>query len=189
LNMRNLILLAISFAFAPAALAQSVYRWVDDQGVTNYTNDQSKVPANVKAEVTAGDEIYVLATDPSAAPSRAPAMTAPSNGTSGDILTPDERVVANQWRAAFREVHARIARLELEVRADRQLLDDPGRAVGRVASYRFDSHPRWTLQPDHLQTQQRLEWNLGELWRARADLAELERAASREAVPREWRQP
>lgn len=187
--MRNLLLLAICFAFAPAALANPVYRWVDDQGVTNYTNDQSKVPANVKATVTSGDEIYVLATDRSSTPSRAPAMSAPSNGASGDILTPDERIVANQWRAAFREVHARIARLEFEVRADRQLLEDPGRAVGRVASYRFDSHPRWTLQPDYLQTQQRLELNLGELWRARADLAELERAASREAVPREWRQP
>ncbi len=188
--MRNLILLAICFTFASPALATPVYRWVDDQGVTNYTNDQSKVPANVKAQVTEGDEVYFLASDRSSAPAaRAPAMGAPAGGATGDILSPDERAVANQWRAAFREVHARIARLEFEVRADKQLLDDPGRAVGRVASYRFDSYPRWTLQPDYLQTQQRLEWNLGELWRARADLAELERAASLEAVPREWRQP
>jgi len=47
--MRNLILLVICFTFASAALANPVYRWVDDQGVTNYTNDQSKVPKNVKA--------------------------------------------------------------------------------------------------------------------------------------------
>jgi hypothetical protein len=189
LNMRNLILLVICFTFASAALANPVYRWVDAQGVTNYTNDQSKVPKNVKAVVTSGDEIYVLASDRSSAPARAPAMGAPLSGSSGDILSSDERAIANQWRAAFREVHARIARLEFEVRADKQLVDDPGRAVGRVASYRFDSHPRWTLQPDYLQAQTRLEWNLGELWRARADLEELERAASREAVPREWRQP
>jgi hypothetical protein len=186
--MRNLILLAICFQFAPAALAQPVYRWVDDQGVTNYTNDQSKVPANVKAEVTSGEEIYVLATDRSRS-ARAPAMAAPVGSSSGDILSPEERTIANRWRAAFREAYARIYRLEVEVRNDRLLVDDPGRPVGRVASYRFDSHPRWTLQPDSLQLQQRLEWNLAELRLARADLQELERAASREAVPREWRQP
>src|SRR5258708_21515090 len=105
LNMRYLILIVVCFKFASAALANPVYRWVDDLGVTNYSNDQSKVPANVKAEVTSGDEIYVLASDRSSAPARAPAMGAPAGGSSGDILSPDERAIANQWRAAFPPAH------------------------------------------------------------------------------------
>src|SRR5216684_3978377 len=94
LNMRYLILIVVCFKFASAALADPVYRWVDHQGVTNYTNDQSKVPANVKAQVTSGDEVYFLASDRSSAPAaRAPAMGAPAGGATGDILSPDERAV------------------------------------------------------------------------------------------------
>jgi len=52
---------AFVLSIAPAALAQPIYRWIDENGVANYTNDESKVPTGVKAETTAGDEITVVA--------------------------------------------------------------------------------------------------------------------------------
>ncbi len=186
--MRYFILLAMCFQAVPAALANPIYRWVDDQGVPNYTNDPSKIPAKAKAEVTSGDEIAVIASSRAPSPpALPPTMAVQPGAVSTDILTPDERAAADQWRAAFREAHARIAWLEFEVKTDKQLLDDAGMPITRVSSHR--SNNPWSFQPGYLQVQLRLHRNLMELKQARADLEELERAASREAVPREWRQP
>ena len=41
--MKKLIVLLISFIFASSAWA-TIYRWVDEKGVTNFTDDYSKVP-------------------------------------------------------------------------------------------------------------------------------------------------
>src|SRR5215831_7000514 len=54
-------ILALVLSIVPATLAQPIYRWIDENGVANYTNDESKVPAGVKAETTVGDEITVVA--------------------------------------------------------------------------------------------------------------------------------
>ena len=175
-------ILAITLSIAPAALAEPIYRWIDENGVANYTNNQAKVPAGVKAETTAGDEITVIASSRGVSSQR-PATIPASLST--DILTPEERARADQWRSAFRDVHARIARLELEVGLDKQRL----RAEGApLRSVRWRGY-RASLDSGNLDLQQRLEWNLAELKRTRAELDELERIASREAVPREWRQP
>jgi hypothetical protein len=182
--MRYSILLAMCFQIAPAALANPIHRWVDDQGVANYTNDPSNIPSNAKAEETSGDEIALI-TSPPSSPARA-AASAPSSVSTG--ITPDERALENQWRAAFREAHARVAIFEVEVEIDKELLEQGGATFSRVGSHRWDTQ-RWTPHPGYLLVQVNLQRNLAELRRARADLDELERAASRESVPREWRQP
>src|SRR5690348_15007516 len=120
--MRHLILLGLSLELAPAAMANPIYRWVDDQGVTNYTNDASKVPAKAQAAVTDGDEIAIITSDRAPSPEKRVAAVSPQvSSVSTDILTPDERAVADQWRAAFRDAYARISVLEVEVKSDKQL--------------------------------------------------------------------
>ncbi len=180
--MRSLLLLAMFLPIASAALANPIYRWVDEHGVTNYTNDASKVPRGAKAETTEGDEITVVASDRSA--SLGLRAGAPMSAST-DILTRDERAVADHWRTTFRDVHTRIARLELAVRMDQQTLQAEGAPFRR---YRRSTYHA-SLDSGNLELQQRIEWNAAELKRARAELDELERVASREAIPREWRQP
>jgi hypothetical protein len=187
--MRHFILLGICLGLAPAALANPIYRWVDDQGVTNYTNDASKVPAKARAQVTSGDEIIVITSERApSAKGRVAAVSPETTSVSTDILRPDERVAADQWRAAFRDAHARISFLEVEIKSDLQLLEQGGIQPSEIGINHWDNQP-WTAHPGYLLVQQHLQRNLAELNRARADLDELERAASREVVPREWRQP
>jgi len=175
-------ILALSLSVGPAALAEPIYRWIDENGVTNYTNDPGKVPDSVKAETTEGDEITVVA--PSGAVSPQGTAAAPVS-LSTDILTPQERAVADQWRASFRDVHTRIARLETAVAMDKQRLQAEGAPFRSQRGHAY----RASLDSGNLDLQQRVEWNLAELKRASAELDELERVASREAIPREWRQP
>ncbi|HKD40475.1 MAG TPA: DUF4124 domain-containing protein [Myxococcaceae bacterium] len=183
--MRYFILLSMCFYGLPAALAEPIYRWVDDQGVPNYTNDRSKVPAQVKAEVTDGDEITVIAT--AREPSRTGAGTTSPEAAPPIISTYDERDVANAWRAAFHDAHARVAWMEFEVKNDKQLLEDGGMQITRVSGQPLNN--LWAYQPGYLLLQDKLHRDLMELKQAREDLEALERDASREAIPREWRQP
>lgn len=179
--MRSLIL-TLCLLVGPAALAESIYRWIDENGIVNYTNDKSKVPAGVKAEATTGDEIVVVASPRLATAASSGELPATS---STDLLSPEERARADYWRSAFRDVHARIARLQLAVSMDKQRLQAEGAPYRSVRGRSY----RASLASGDLDLQQRLEWNQAELRRATSELDELERIASREAVPREWRQP
>ena len=38
----------LAFALGSSALAQSVFRWVDADGATHYTNDANEIPKGVK---------------------------------------------------------------------------------------------------------------------------------------------
>ena len=183
--MRYFILLSMCFYGLPAALADPIYRWVDDQGVPNYTNDPSKVPAQAKADVTEGDEIAVIAT--AREPSPPAAGAASPEAAPPEISTYDERDVANAWRAAFHDAHARVAWMEFEVKNDKQLLEDGGMQITRVSGQPLNN--LWAYQPGYLLLQDKLHRDLMELKQAREDLEALERDASREAIPREWRQP
>jgi hypothetical protein len=42
--MKKLIVLLISFIFASSASA-AIYRWVDEKGVVNFVDDDSKIPS------------------------------------------------------------------------------------------------------------------------------------------------
>ncbi|HEX4803186.1 MAG TPA: DUF4124 domain-containing protein, partial [Myxococcaceae bacterium] len=119
-------ILAFVLSIAPAALAQPIYRWIDENGVANYTNDEARVPAGVKAETTAGDEITVVASGRDV--SSQGAATAPVS-LSPEILTPEEQAAVDYyyyWRSQFRDIHARIGMLEMEVGMDKQRLEAEG---------------------------------------------------------------
>lgn len=84
-----------------SAVAQPIYRWVDEQEVTHYTNDASNVPEGQEADVTEGDEISVI-------PGPAPAEPASASETrSGAMAESFQRqqdlIIEQRWRTAFRD--------------------------------------------------------------------------------------
>ncbi len=168
-----------------SALAQPIYRWVDEQGVTHYTNDASSVPRGHRAQVTRGDEISVI----SARPTQRASASEPSRGTMAEQNAQPQNVGdEQQWRRAFRDAYARIAELQSAIESDRTL-----ERYGRGVPWRFPSSPIYGhgrlgwFDPWYDEVEQRIRQNEAELRQAREALDDLERYASREAVPREWR--
>ncbi|MBE2249760.1 MAG: DUF4124 domain-containing protein [Myxococcus sp.] len=225
----------LSVVVASVASAQ-VYTWTDKDGVDHFTDNPSSVPANVKAKVTTGDDISTVTLGEvrpavAALPPRAQAAPAPA----------DPGRAEREWRAAFRDVNERIARLEDEIEVDRKKVEDvnglpvaaryqclnglgaggwmapgafvsgagasvslgatsqgvPGFAVGLgvvqtsqvvVANPGVVTTPCiFALNPEFERARERLELNRKALARARTELADLDRRAGFEAVPRDWR--
>jgi hypothetical protein len=50
-RMKNLLILLILLMFALPAHATTIYKWVDDKGVINFTDDYSKVPSAFRNRV------------------------------------------------------------------------------------------------------------------------------------------
>jgi hypothetical protein len=48
--MKGILILLVFFCFSPMADAAEVYRWVDDQGVTHFTDDPAAVPEHYRSE-------------------------------------------------------------------------------------------------------------------------------------------
>jgi len=216
-------------------LAQ-VYTWTDKQGVTHYTDNPNSVPANVKARITAGDEISTVSLPEVAKKEEAPKA----------VVTPappqaDPAKSEREWRAAFRDVNERIARTEDEIELDRHKVEDvnglpvaaryqclynygawypaggfvtgsgvsitaggtsqgiPGFTVGGNVVLRQNSTViapgpgiatapcAFTFNPEYERVKERLALNRKQLERLKSELADLDRRASFEGVPQEWR--
>jgi hypothetical protein len=184
--MKSTGFLLLSIVIAPAVMAAPTYRWVDDEGVTNYTDTPSKIPDKYKAEITSGDELGLIATDRPA--SRSPSMGAQEQGRNQPYVE-DERAVEAQWRTAFRDAYARIGQLQATIEEDRHTLD-VGWPMHCNAAHYLSRRGGWVcLDPWYMETTQRIRNNEAELKRAQEALDDLERYASREAIPREWRRP
>lgn len=236
--MTRLVFLLV--ALASLASAQ-VYTWTDKDGVAHFTDNPNSVPAHVKAKVTTGDDISTVTlaeTKPVAVVIAAPAVGAPA-----PVVAEDPNRAEREWRAAFRDVNERIARLEDEIEADRKKVEDvngmpvgaryqclngygfgwgapgvgvvqgggtsvsvsgtsqgvPGFSVGVgvgvtqtnqvvVANSGVMTTPCvFVLNPEFERAKERLELNRKALTRAKSELADLDRRAGFEAVPREWR--
>lgn len=171
-----------------SAMAQPIYRWADEQGITHYTNDATTVPRGRKAQVTAGDEISFI--------SRPPADQFTSGGdpipgtAAEENLQPQEDPnIEQQWRRAFQDAYARIAVLEAAIESDRKILErNGGEAPLRfLSSPNYGRYRMWWPDPWYDELRQRIRQNEAELKRAREALNDLERYASHQAVPREWR--
>jgi hypothetical protein len=173
---------------ASPAMAQPIYRWLDEEGVTHYTNDAANVPKGQKAEVTAGDEISVISRPAPAKPSSAAEAGSGATAERG-FRSEQDLMIEQQWRTAFRDAYSRIVALESTIEGDRRILDRHGGEL----PLRFFSAPiyggfgmGWP-EPWYDEIKQRIGQNEAELRRAREALSDLERYASRQAVPREWR--
>jgi hypothetical protein len=237
-----MVRVALVVCMVAVSAAAEVYTWTDQNGVVHYTDNPSSVPAKAKARVTEGAEIstVTLTETKKVAPAQAP--------VAGDLKAPpvvdDPGRREREWRAAFRDVNERIARLEDEIEVDRRKVEDvnglpvaaryqclhgfgswlgpggvivpgavaatgagvsigatsqgiPGFTVGggvvvqqttHVVSSGVATAPcLFTLNPEFERAKERLELNRKALARAKDELADLDRRASFEAVPREWR--
>jgi len=199
-RLQTVLLLTLTLAALPAP-AEEIYRWVDADGEVHYTNDPATIPPALrkKAKVTQGAELLVVepskedAPPPAKAPGKAPAKApdappakaapAPAPAKSQPPAPPDDGGEA-RWRSRFRAAHDEIAQLARDAEADRTKLSSPeAGGVGVVYNARGAAVPNPELDRirEHLaRTEQALE-------DAQRHLDDLEREASRESVPREWR--
>ena len=177
------------------AWAQTVYRWVDDDGEVHYTDDKNSIPAAKRkaARVTEGDELGIA---PSGSASKGPAKdsvektpvkveVAPSGDDAERQRLEAEEQAEKEWRGRFRAAHQRVEQLEKLVEADKRAVEDPNAAGVPVA--RPDYRGVVLPSPELEIIKRRLGGEQKELARAREDLADLERDAARKAIPLEWR--
>jgi hypothetical protein len=189
--------LAASLSAAPALAQDRIYRWVDAGGEVHYTNDPSSIPSarRPQARVTRGAELMVVQTRPDSPPPRPPA--APAEASTGapaaaarpldegvppppGALTGDEA----RWRDQFKKAHGDVTRLEKAAQEDRARLADPAaNGIPVVLDPRGGVKPN----PELDRVKERLTRTEQDLDGARRKLDDLDRQASRESVPREWR--
>ncbi|MAT83374.1 MAG: hypothetical protein CMQ43_05150 [Gammaproteobacteria bacterium] len=101
--MRSARHLVLIVGLLPWLTGAAVYRWVDENGVVNYTQIK---PEGVDAELVSGD---TGRRKPAAAPARpAPAIPA---GDSGQTLTPEQQQMLSDLQAAEQARQAEIARV------------------------------------------------------------------------------
>jgi hypothetical protein len=177
--------LAIAAAgFAPAATAQSVYTWVDEDGSVHYVDDPALVPDSKKpkARTTTGADIGTV---PSANTAPPPEPSAKADPTKDEKEPAKEKPAARSdtppsteetWRARFKDVRQRIKRLTAQIDLDEKSLetaqaDSPtGSECAECARLKIQIRDA-TLTLDE----------------TKKELDELDHQASREAVPRDWR--
>jgi hypothetical protein len=105
IRMRRLLYFLIFLVLIPPADAQTIYKWTDEQGVVNYTDEYSKVPPAYRDQV--GVEKWKDIQKPGA-PSLAPPQ-APSQETgeaTADIYGRDEawwRDKVRPWKEKLKE--------------------------------------------------------------------------------------
>lgn len=189
--MRTLTLVAL---VAAPAFAQTVYSWEDQDGV-HYTDDLSQVPKKAKVEAQLIEAAPSRKTEVAAAP-------APATATAARTPTPTSE---REWRDAFITAHRRLATLKQELAALQTSLPaattcvtdpTPPSAVpvqvqgpNGVVVITPPAQPQTRCQPNPLHDRVRvhIEQKKVELRDAEVDLEQLDRRASYEAVPREWR--
>ncbi len=205
--VRALLASVVLFSFAAAAQG-AVYRWVDAEGTTHYTNNPSEVPKGITVYATDGEPIGRLSADRDQTPPLKAAVAvvpAPVNPTQREAY----------WRGAFVELNRTIRSLEDEITLDSKkaqptinglpvnarygctspyLLNAgayPATIVG-VNGVGFRTGPLMlgcvaTEDPEVTAARDRITRNKLALKRATEDLQELEHKASADSVPREWR--
>jgi len=174
---------------AVPALAQTVYSWEDEDGV-HYTDDPAQVPKK-------GQRVDVQSAEGESRPSR-PATIAPSP-PSRPATSPTGPDNEREWRDRFVTAHRRISTLKQELSALETSLPPPTRCVTQQPTAPTQD-PDVVVLPNPAQTRTRCEPNpLYERFKlsieqkkvevrdAELDLEQLDRQASYDSVPREWR--
>jgi hypothetical protein len=163
-------LVVVLLAAAPAFADPPIYRWVDGEG-THYTDDPSTIPSGRKVTLTQGVALGEFH-EPKG---REKAVERPRAERAGPDRVADAELaaLAREWRAEFQRRNGRLGAANRELAA---------------AKKQHEAFSRFLTTTD--------EWygdlaRIGdaeaELSSAREDLADLERAAARQAIPLEWR--
>ncbi|MBM4377963.1 MAG: DUF4124 domain-containing protein [Deltaproteobacteria bacterium] len=200
-------LAAVCVFAASAAWAQEIYSWTDADGTTHFTDNPAAVPRGKSARPVAGTGVSVVPAEKQEAPPAA-ASAPPSAPAKVQPQVPkaDPREAERGWRTRFQEACARIERLEQAVAEDAKVVEEVSGLpiTGQVrCSYDAVPLPSTLMQargtapanfgcisgadPRWEEARARLAQNRAELAQARAALEELERRASSQSVPREWR--
>lgn len=187
--MRHLLLVALISA---PAFAQ-VFSWEDGEGV-HYTNDASAVPKGVKVKKVEAENLGVPASpvpkreeqvELAAAPRPAPAPTSPANPS-----------VEREWRDRFIQANRAIATKKQELSALEVSLPNKVDCVPQqrvvqpapgTAAQPFTTTTRCVPNSMYDRIKLQIEQKRVELKDAEFDLEQLDRRASFEGVPREWR--
>lgn len=210
----SLVAVAAVLLSAAASGQGAVYRWVDAEGVTHYTDVPGSIPKGVEVFATEGEPISEMG--------RAPAVAPPKLAQQEQEKRVEEKRVEIQpevpsgseryWRGEFRAAREKISGLEDAIAADKHRVDDVGGlpvqyachpgylgypAYGSVPGYGANFNAGYanyygggcytTVNPEWERSKERLEKNRKALERAKEELHDLERRASFEAVPNEWR--
>ena len=107
---------------APVAFAQAVYRWVDAEGTTHYTDNAASIPKGVTVFATEGDPISEMGK-----PGPIPVVPRPAAAQArvGEQLEPMVPSASEQfWRGQFQVAREKIRALEDEIEADRHRVED-----------------------------------------------------------------
>lgn len=200
--LAGLLLLAV-----PAA-AQTIYTWEDADGV-HYTDDFNQVPKDKQVET---EQLARSTTRPGtqAALTVLPAQPLPvvKESAAAEVAGRTER----EWRERFIEAHRRIRTLEQSIAAGRAALPPRTDCLAQPVAYptrtttttrpasaggtpstvtvtTMDHAPRvrCTVNPEHDRMVAQLAQQEVALRDAQLDLEQLDRRASYDAVPREWR--
>ena len=162
-----------------ASAGEEVYRWVDAAGEEHYTDDASTIPSQFRKSAKKVEEPPVTRM-----PST-PVRQAPEEPNAGardrEAEAAAEVEAERRWRSQFGSARRRIADLEQQIQADSEMLDGGTLAPLHNAAGEMVIHPEATA------AMRRLSLNEKALVRARQELEDLERRATWEAVPLEWR--
>lgn len=116
--MRFLCKTGLALCALPLLMGAAIYRWVDENGVVNYT--QLK-PEGVPAELVHADTGQRVTSEPAAAENRGP-QTAPA--TAGEPLTDAQQRMLEELRAAEQERQRQVAKVrESNCQQARDLLE------------------------------------------------------------------
>lgn len=184
-GMRLLPVAAGALLLALPAGAQTIYRWIDAQGEEHFTDNPASIPPEYRkaARPMRGLETGQVSAPQSGAPASGP--SAPRSPSGDEAQRRDQEAAREKrWREAFRAARERVETLESTLAADRAAVADPN-AAGMPVRRLIDG----TVLPsfEYEAAKQRVARNEAELAKAREALEDLDRSASREAVPQEWR--
>lgn len=193
--MRSLTLVAV---IAVPVFAQTVYTWEDEDGL-HYTDDLSQVPKQQKKV-----EGVVIDARPASSGLVAPRPTPTT------VAVADPKLTEYEWRDRFIGAHRRVATLKQSIAALEASLPPRTECIqqqpvtmvtgggapvvpapaGTIAVGTPGGRQRLArcqVNPLHDQLRVQIAQQRVELGAAEAELEQLDRRASMEAVPREWR--
>ena len=178
-------LLVVGLFGSLTVFAQVVYRWVDADGLMHFTDDPASIPPKYRASASkmAPPELGVVHVKEAQAvePVDSPQVTSPKPPEPAEAEA-DPQQVERQWRGAFKALNRRVEELESSLVADRKLLA----TVAERATYNPVTGMYFpTNEGDQLR--ERIRKSELELKNAQEELQDLEREASRNSIPREWR--
>lgn len=120
-------LIPLVVLLASPAFAQSIYRWVDAEGVTHYTDNSASVPQGVAVFATDGEPISHMGKPgpvPVSAPKKAAVALVAPTPAADTLPSTDDGPNELYWRAQFKSARERIRSLEDEIAADSRRVDD-----------------------------------------------------------------